>query len=169
MLAFRSSSTRWELSLKGKATPSAVGRLGLEGLNETWLVLLDSSSGEGGSDVMVGMARWLRSPDVALLGRLLLSLAFSIEDISFSLALLLLSLVCPASVTVRRRDLDRDFPNCSLLLGNLPLVPSVSGIVVVDGSLSALSSRVSCHTSANERFKPPHAVSYRVLIVRASP
>ena len=143
---------RWELSLKGKATPSAVGRLGLEGLNETWLVLLDSSSGEGGSDVMVGMARWLRSPDVALSGALLLSLVFCVDDVSSSLALLLLLLVCPASVTVRRRDLDRDFPCCSLLLGILAFVPSLSGTEVVEGSLSAFSSRVICHTLAIERF-----------------
>ena len=59
VLAFRPFSTRWELSLNGKATSPAVGRLGLEGLNVTLLVFWDSSSGEGGSDVIVGMVRWL--------------------------------------------------------------------------------------------------------------
>lgn len=151
MLAFRPFSLRWELSLKGKATPSAVGRLGLE-LNVTLLVLLVASSGEGGSDVMIGTARWLRSPDVALFGVLLFLLGVSVEDVSSSLALLLLLLVCPASVTVCRRDLDRDLPCCSLSLGGLAVVPSVLGTAVVEGSLSAFSSRVICHTSANERF-----------------
>lgn len=132
--------------------PSAVGRLGLEGLNEMLLGLLDESFGEGGSDVMVGMVRWLWSPNMALSGRLLLLLVFCVGDSSFPSVLLLPLLVCPASVTVRRRDLDRDFPSCSLLLGNLAFVPSVSGTVVVEGSLSAFSSRVICQTLANERF-----------------
>ena len=151
MLAFCPFSTICEPSLKGKAILPVVGRLGLERLNET---LLDSPSGDGGSDVMVGMARLLRSAAAALSGRLLLSLVFCISDgVSSSLALLFLLLVCPASVTVRRRDLDRDCPCCFLFVGNLAFVPSVSVTVVDEGSLSALSSRVICHTSANERFE----------------
>ena len=65
--------------------PPAVGRLGLEGLNVT-LDFLEESSGEGGSDVMVGMARWLRPPDVTLSGRLLFLLVFSVGDVSLLLA-----------------------------------------------------------------------------------
>ena len=129
--------------------PSAVGRLGLEGLNKMVVGLLEESFGEGGSDVMVGMVGWLWSPDVAFSGCLLLSLVFCGEDSSFSSVLLLLLLVCPASVTVRRRDLDGVFPSCSLLLGNLAFVPSVLGTVVVEGSLSAFSSRVIYQTLAN--------------------
>ena len=132
--------------------PSAVGRLGVEGLNEMVVGLLEESLGEGGSDVMVGMVGWLWSPDVAFSGCLLLSLVFCGGDSLVSSALLLLLLVCPASVTVRRRDLDRDFPGCSLLLGDLAFVPSVSGTAVAEGSLSAFSSRVICHISANGRF-----------------
>ena len=75
-----------------------------------------------------------------------------LENSSLSSALLLLLLVCPASVTVRRRDLDGDFPNCPLLLGDLAFVPSVLGTVVVEGSLPAFSSRVICQTLANEHL-----------------
>ena len=139
--------------MNGKATPPAVGRLGLEVLKETLLGFWGSSSGEGGSDVIVGMARWLRLPEVVLSGLLLLSLAFCVDNVSSSLALLFLLLVCPASVTVRRRDLDRFCPCCFLSLDNLAFVPSVSVAVVAEGPLSAFSSRVICHTLANERFK----------------
>ena len=139
--------------MNGKATPPAVGRLGLEGLGDTVLVFGDSSSGEGGSDVMVGISRWLRSPDVVSSGLLLLSLAFCVDDVSSSLALLFLLLVCPASVTVRRRDLGWFCPCCFLLLGNLAFVPSVSVVVFAEGSLSAFSSRVIYHASAKEGFE----------------
>ena len=90
---------------------------------------------------------------MVLSGRLLLSLAFCVDDVSSSLVLLFLLLVCPASVTVCRRDLDRFCPCCFLSLDNLVLVPSVSVPMVVVGPLSAFSSRVICHTLANERFK----------------
>ena len=139
--------------MNGKATPPAVGRFGFEWLNETLLGFWDDSSGEGGSDVIVGMATWLRSPDVVLSGRLLLSLAFCVDDVSSSLVLLLLLLVCPASVTVLRRDLDRFCRCCFLSLDNLALVPSVSVTAFAEVPLSAFSSRVICHILANERFK----------------